>query len=93
MDHSNGLPTPTKVEAPLGRDVNGSEDKRDWLNSYAYVIGMILYSESNTRPDISFVVHQCDWFTHTIKASHDTDMKRIYRYIQGTKDNGLVFNP
>ena len=32
MDHSNGLPTPTKVEAPLGTDVNGSEAKRDWPN-------------------------------------------------------------
>ena len=29
MVHSNGLPTPTKVDAPLGTDVNGSEAKRD----------------------------------------------------------------
>ena len=34
-EHSNGLPTPTKVEALLGIDVNGSEAKRDWPNSYA----------------------------------------------------------
>ena len=32
MDHCNGLPTPTKVEAPLGTDANFSEDKRDWPN-------------------------------------------------------------
>ena len=25
MEHCNGLPTPTKFEAPLGTDVNGSE--------------------------------------------------------------------
>ena len=43
MDHSNGLPAPTKVESPLGTDVNGSEAKRDWPNSYASVIGMMLY--------------------------------------------------
>ena len=30
MENCNELPTPTKVEAPLGTDVNGSEDKRDW---------------------------------------------------------------
>ena len=29
MEHSNGLPKPTKVEAPLGTDANGSEAKRD----------------------------------------------------------------
>ena len=38
MKDCNGLPTPTKVEAPLGTDVNGYEDKRDWPNSYASVI-------------------------------------------------------
>ena len=32
MDHSNGLPTPTKVEAPFGTDKNGYEAKRDWPN-------------------------------------------------------------
>ena len=43
MENCNGLPTPTKVEAPLGTDANGSDAKRDWPNSYAYVIGMMLY--------------------------------------------------
>ena len=52
MEHCNGLPTPTKVEAPLGTDTNGSESKRDWPNSYTYVIVMMLYLASNTRPDI-----------------------------------------
>ena len=38
MEGFIGLPTPTKVEAPLGTDVNGYEAKRDWPNSYASVI-------------------------------------------------------
>ena len=67
MEHSNGFPTPTKVEAPLGTDVNGSEAKRDWPNSYASAIGMMLYLASNTIPDISFAVHQCAQFTHNTK--------------------------
>ena len=54
---------------------------------------MILYLASNTRPDISFDVQQCVRCTHNTKVSHETDVKRICRYIQGTKDNGLVFNP
>ena len=32
MEDCYGLPTPTKVEAPLGTDVNGSEAKIDWPN-------------------------------------------------------------
>ena len=53
----------------------------------------MLYLASNTRPDISFAVHQCERFTNNIKASHETDVMRICRYLQGTKDGGLVFNP
>ena len=52
MEYCNGFPTPTKVEAPLGTDINVSEAKRDWPNSYASFIGMLLYLASNTRPDI-----------------------------------------
>ena len=48
---------------------------------------MMLYLESNTRPDISFSVHQC------AKVSHKTAVKRICRYLQGIKDNGIEFNP
>ena len=68
MEHCNGLPTPTKFESPLGKDENGSEANIYWYKSYASFIGMILYLESNTRPYISFDVHQCDRFTHNTKA-------------------------
>ena len=47
-EHYNGFPTPTKVEAPLGTDANVSEANRDWPNSYASVIGIMLYLASNT---------------------------------------------
>ena len=93
MDHCNRLPTPTKIEAPLGTDADGYECNRDWTNSYDSVIGMILYLESNKRPDISFVVHHCSRFTHNTKASQETAVKSICWYLQGTKDNVLVFNP
>ena len=85
MEHCNGFPIPTKVDVPLGTDENGSEDKRDWPNSYASVIGMMLYLASNKRPYISFGVHQFALFTHNTKVSYDTAVKRICWYLQGTK--------
>ena len=93
MEYYNGFSTPTKVEATLGTDVIGSEAERNRPKSYASVIGMMLYLESNTRPDIYFCVHQCAQFTHNTKASHNTAVNRIFRYLQGTQYNGLVFNP
>ena len=93
MEHCNGLRTPTKVDSPLGTDANASDAKIDQTNSHASVIGIMLYLASKTRPDISFAVHQCDRFTHNTKASHRTAVKRICRYLQGTNDNSLLFNP
>ena len=85
MEHCNGFPTPTKVKAPFGTDANGYEMKSDWNNSYASVIGMMLYLSSNTISDISFAVHQCAHFTYNTKESPELDLKRICWYLQGTK--------
>ena len=93
MEHFNGLPTPNTVVAPLGTYYNGSEDKIDWPNSYASVIGMMLYLSSNTKPDTTFFVQQCSHFTHSTKASHETSVKRILQYLQITTSNGMLFNP
>ena len=87
MEHCNGLPTPTKFEAPIGTDANGSEAKNDWTNSYDSIIAMMLYMSSNTIPYTYFAIQQCTWCTHNTKASHEKAVKRICRYLQGTKDN------
>ena len=76
-----GFQHPPMFEAPLGTEMNFSEAKRDWPNPYASVIGMMLYLASDTIPDISFAVHQCDQFTHNDKASHKTAVKRICWYL------------
>ena len=57
MEHCNGLTTPTKAEAPLGKDEKGNEYNIDWSNSYASVMGVILFLSSNTRLDIYFAAH------------------------------------
>ena len=93
MDHCNGLPTSTKVEAPIDKYENGSETMRDSPKSNASLIGTMLYVASKTRPYISFAVHQCDRFTHNTKVYNEKYVKRTCWYIQGNKDKGLVFNP
>ena len=52
----------------------------------------MLYLASNTITYISFGVHQWARFTHNTKVSQETYMKRICRYLQRNKENGLVFN-
>lgn len=59
----------------------------DWI--YASVIGMIMYLASNSLPDIMFYVHQCSRFTHSPKKIHENSVKKIVRYLLGTRDEGL----
>jgi hypothetical protein len=54
---------------------------------------MLLYVSSSTRPDIQFAVHQCARFTHNPRRSHEIAIKRIGRYLAGTKDKGITFKP
>ena len=85
--------TPASTTA-LGSDVQGEpwvDGKEDF--EYAAAVGMLLYLANNTRPDIAFAVHQCARFTHSPRQSHAKAVKRIVRYLQGTKDKGLIFTP
>ena len=92
MMDCNGKPTPCSGDGkPLGTDPNGVVAKADW--SYSSVVGMLLYLAGNSRPDIAFAVHQCARFTHAPKESHEAAVVRICRYLQATKDEGLIFHP
>ena len=78
-------------QTPLGTDKDGAEFCEKW--SYSSVVGMLLYLASNSRPEIAFAVHQCARFTHNPKVSHGQAVKRICRYLKGTKDRGMILTP
>ena len=52
-----------------------------------------MYLASNTRPDISYAVHQAARYSHGTRNSHAIAVKRILRYLKGTKDKGIIFKP
>jgi hypothetical protein len=47
--------------------------------------------EKSTRPDIAYAVHQCARFSSNPKKSHEAAVRRIVRYLQGTKNKGINF--
>jgi len=53
----------------------------------------LLYLEKSTRPDISCAVHQCARHCANPKIQHIAAVKRIGRYLLGTKDKGLIMKP
>jgi hypothetical protein len=54
---------------------------------------MLMYLAANTRPDIAYAVHQAARHTPAPKASHSVAIKRILRYLKGTRTKGIDFKP
>jgi len=77
METCNLVETPAFTTA-LGSNKDGLLFDESW--KYATIIGMLMYLASNSRPDISFAVHQCAQFTHASQHSHAIAVKRILRY-------------
>lgn len=79
------------AKEPLGKDENGPPRREDW--SYPSLVGMLLYLSSNSRPDIAFAVNQAARFNHCPRLCHETAIKRIARYLKGTRNRGLIIHP
>jgi Reverse transcriptase (RNA-dependent DNA polymerase) len=90
MTDCNSVSTPAE-EKPLGKDPIGKPFQESW--NYASVCGMLLCISGNSRPDLVFAVNQAARFTCAPRDSHAKAIKRICRYLQGTKRRGLVFCP
>ena len=76
---------------PLGKDLEGDPCRERW--EYRSVVGMMLYLAGSTRPDIAYAVHQCARFSHNPRRCHEVGLKHIARYLQGTKDKGMILTP
>jgi hypothetical protein len=72
-------------------DHHGHPRTEQW--NYRSIIGKLNYLAQNTRPDISFTVHQCAHFSSKPTALHDLAIKRIGRYLLHSKDKGLILHP
>ena len=90
MEDSNSSPTPASP-TPLFIDKYGDSFEESW--EYPEIVGMLMFLATNSRPDIAYAVNQCARFTHCPRASHATAVKRILRYLNGTKDKGMILTP
>ena len=88
---SHACKTPAPSD-PLPRDLEGDPFENDDFN-YASVVGMCMYLCNNSRPDITFAVNQCARHSHKPTKLHAEYLKRIGRYLKGTRDKGLEFAP
>jgi len=90
MDQTNAKGTPAEHK-PLVKDANG-KPQQDTFN-YVSVVEMLLYLLGHTRPDLVYSVSQVDQFMFNPNHSHKIAIKRISRYLIGTKDKGMIIKP
>ena len=57
------------------------------------MIGKLNYLERGTRPDISYIVHQCARFTSDPRKEHAQAIRWLGRYLRGTKNEGMILTP
>jgi hypothetical protein len=74
MEDCNKCATPEET-TPVGDDIDGEEFNETW--EYSSVVGMLMYLATNTRPYISYAVHQAARDSHGARNSHAIDVKRI----------------
>jgi hypothetical protein len=60
---------------------------------YRSVIGKLNHLERGSRPDIAYAVHQCARFAVNPRKEHGEAVKRIGRYLKGTRTMGYVMRP
>ena len=58
---------------------------------YREAVGSLMYAAMGTRPDIAFAVSTVSQFSHNPGWVHWEAVKRIFRYLLGTKDLELVY--
>jgi len=58
---------------------------------YSSVVGSLMYAMVCTRPDIAYVVSMVSRFLNQPQKEHWKAVKRIFRYLKGTTDVGLIY--
>ena len=79
------------VKPLLHKDSEGLNRKYDW--NYRTAVGILTYLQGSTRPDISMAVHQCARFCNFPRMLHERAMRRIGKYLLGTRNRGINFMP
>ena len=82
-------PIATPMETGLRVSLHDAEDAFD-IVLYHQVVGCLIYV-CITRPDIQFAVSQMRRFMHSQGAKHWQAVKRIFRYLSGTRHLGLFY--
>ena len=81
VDQEKNINTKTTLATKifLHKDSDGLERKYSW--NYRQAIGVLMYVQGTSRPDISMAVHQAARFCIDPKLSYERAVHKIGRYL------------
>lgn len=95
MKGYNPVGTPAEPGLPLTSSMSPQQqkEKEEMKNiPYKEAVGALLYLSTTTRPDISYAVGQVAKFSQNPGIQHWKAVKRIIRYIAGTRTYGILYS-
>ena len=84
-------PKATPAEKKLVLTNNSNEDSANF--PYRKAIGSLVYLATATRPDISWIISKLSQYLENHGTEHIASLKRVFRYINGTKTYYLSYKP
>lgn len=82
---------PVRTPAEVGLKLTEDSEPVTKECPYQQLVGCLLYLAQGTRPDISFIVNALSRFNKAPTSDHWVALKRVLRYLQGTKDYKLTY--
>ncbi|KAG2956824.1 hypothetical protein PC118_g24293 [Phytophthora cactorum] len=89
MDECKAVVSPVDISTRLI-----SSDAATKVNApFREAVGALMHLMTATRPDIAYAVGYVSRFMENPQEEHWVAVKRIFRYLQGTKTHGICFKP
>ena len=95
LNNAKAVKSPTYSGQKLTKDMvpsNAEEQKQSDNFPYASIVGKLNFLSVWTRPDITFAVNNVARFNSNPGPEHIASVKRIVKYLIGTKNEGVVYS-
>jgi len=89
MVDANVVTTPADPNVRLKKPANGEKQCNP---PYREAVGSLLFLSIVSRPDIAYAVSVVSRYLDNYDNSHWTAVKRIFRYLKGTDNFGIVYS-
>jgi hypothetical protein len=90
MEEANPVGVPLDPNIKIGPNPDGKEGNRS--NSFAKRLGELQFLANATRPDIAHAINRLAAYTANPSLQHMGALKRILRYLAGTKSYGITYH-